>query len=163
MRKWLVTLFGLLVLGMTHYSIAEREHLLSHGALVLLELRPLDPRSLMQGDYMRLRFEVADRIAQAHAEDQRSGGGVAVLRLDSRGIGAFRRLDNDDTLALQEKRLRYRIRNGNVMLAGGAFFFEEGSAQVYENARYGEFRLAEDGGAVLMHLRDKDLKRLTAE
>ena len=56
-------------------------------------------------------------------------------------------------------RVRYRIRNGDVWLGTNAYFFEEGTAQRYEDARFGEFRVDRDSGeAVLVGLADADLK-----
>ena len=37
-------------------GIWQREQLLGSGRVVILELAPVDPRSLMQGDYMALTF-----------------------------------------------------------------------------------------------------------
>ena len=53
--------------------------------------------------------------------------------------------------------LRYRIRNDQVKFASNAFFFEEGSAQHYQPARYGEFRVSADGEMLLTNLRGADL------
>jgi len=41
---WLVLL---LILGMTNWSIFEKEDLLANGQVILLELAPVDPRSLI--------------------------------------------------------------------------------------------------------------------
>lgn len=43
-----------------------------------------------------------------------------------------------------------------VKLATNAFFFQEDDAKRYTAARYGEFRMAPDGAAILTRLRDKD-------
>src|SRR5690606_19512775 len=40
------------------HAVLGFERTLRDGQLVLLELAPVDPRSLMQGDYMALRFAV---------------------------------------------------------------------------------------------------------
>jgi uncharacterized membrane-anchored protein len=42
-----------------------------------------------------------------------------------------------------------------VRLASDAFFFEEGQGQTYQRARFGELRVADDGSAVLVGLRDE--------
>jgi len=39
--------------------------------------------------------------------------------------------------------LQYRIRGGKVKFASNAFFFAEGTAGIYEKAKYGEFTEAE--------------------
>ena len=44
----------LLLLGYLNWSIYQKEQTLRDGQLVLFELAPVDPRSLMQGDYMYL-------------------------------------------------------------------------------------------------------------
>src|SRR5690606_9942359 len=53
---------GLLVLGAVNYAIYAKERVIRDGDVVFLELAPVDPRSLMQGDYMALRFRLADQI-----------------------------------------------------------------------------------------------------
>ena len=57
-------------------------------------------------------------------------------------------------------RLRDRIRNRQVKLATNAFFFQEGHAEHYEPARYGEFRVAPSGELLLTQLRGERLERL---
>ena len=44
------------ILAAANWAIASRERLISSGEVVYLELAPVDPRSLMQGDYMSLRY-----------------------------------------------------------------------------------------------------------
>ena len=49
----------LLLLGYLNWSIYQKEQTLRDGQLVLFELAPVDPRSLMHGDYMSLRYREA--------------------------------------------------------------------------------------------------------
>ena len=138
-----------LVLAAVNWSILAKERIKASGELVLLELAPVDPRSLMQGDYMALRFALAESISP-----ERSGRAPVVL--DVRGVA---RLAPDPRSAGLS--IRYRIRNGQVWLGTNAYFFEEGSASRFERARYGDFRLDRDSGeAVLTGLRDINLKPL---
>ena len=60
MRKAVALIAGLAVLAFVNFGIYGRERLLTEGQVVLLRMAPVDPRSLMQGDYMRLNFEAAD-------------------------------------------------------------------------------------------------------
>ena len=53
---------GILILCIINVLVYQKEQHLSNGEVVLLELAPVDPRSLMQGDYMRLRFALAGTI-----------------------------------------------------------------------------------------------------
>lgn len=159
MRKAIAILAGLAVLAGANWTIFERERHLAEGAVVLLELAPLDPRSLMQGDYMALRFKVeVDAFGRARKEDPADGR--IVVRLDERGVAAFVRRDQGEPLAADELRLRYRVRDGRVKFATNAFFFQEGHARRYERARYGEFRASRAGELLLTHLRGEDLRRL---
>ena len=59
MRGALAILCAIVVLVRVNLSIAARERQLASGRLVYLELAPVDPRSLMQGDYMALRYRMA--------------------------------------------------------------------------------------------------------
>jgi uncharacterized membrane-anchored protein len=138
-----------LVLGAVNWSIVAKERIKTRGDIIRLELAPVDPRSLMQGDYMALRF------ALARAIDTGSSGSVA-LELDANRVATLDR--NPDA---QSPRLRYRIRNREVWLGTNAYFFEEGTAGRYEKARYGEFRLdRESGEAVLTGLLDAEFRKL---
>ena len=46
------------MLPVANVGIWQKEQLIAHGQPVFVELAPVDPRSLMQGDYMRLEFRV---------------------------------------------------------------------------------------------------------
>jgi len=138
-----------LVLGVVNASIVAKERIKSSGERIYLELAPVDPRSLMQGDYMALRFALADRV-------DATVSGTAPLVVDARGVATL----NPDSGA-EGLRIRYRIRGGRVWLGTNAYFFEEGTANRYVGARYGEFRVdRESGEAVLTGLADQDLKKL---
>src|SRR5690554_4287550 len=56
-----------LVLAVACYLVYGFERTLRDGQLVLLELAPADPRSLMQGDYMALRFAVDAQLPESGA------------------------------------------------------------------------------------------------
>jgi len=149
--RGLIVLGAVLVLGAVNFSIQGKEHIKAHGELIYLELAPVDPRSLMQGDYMALRFTIAASIDVS----QRSGNTVA-LKVDERRVASVAPAAATGTL-----RMRYRVRGGRVWLGTNAFFFEEGSAARFAPARYGEFRTNPDSGeAVLVGLRDGSFRKL---
>jgi uncharacterized membrane-anchored protein len=174
-RVWLAILSGVLILAAVNLSIYRREQLLQHGRFVLLELAPVDPRSLMQGDYMALRFQVANQaFPNFQWGSQRATDGVKamvpdgalVVNVDQHQVAHFQRIAKPgEVLAPNELLLRYRIRNSQIKFATNAFFFEEGQARLYEKARYGGFRVADNGDMLLssMHAADYTLLQKQAD
>jgi uncharacterized membrane-anchored protein len=160
MRRLIALLAGLAILVAVNYGIHQREQLLASGRVVLLELAPVDPRSLMQGDYMALRFAAAVAAFGGGRTETQTADGHLVLRLDGRGVGEFARFDDGSSLAADEVRMRYRVRAGRPKFGTNAFFFEEGTADRYADARYGEIRVDAEGEAILTGLRDRELRPL---
>lgn len=159
MRKAVAIVAGLAVLAFVNLGIYQRERLLSGGSIVLLKLSPVDPRSLMQGDYMRLNFEAADQAFPWQRRQSLADGHV-VVALDGQRVGHFRRFADGRALAPGEIRLRYRVRGGQPKFATDAYFFEEGQAKALEGAAYGEFRVGADGEMILTRLRDSGFRVL---
>ncbi len=160
MRKLLAILAGLAVLGFVNFGIYQREQLLTDGQLVLLRLAPVDPRSLMQGDYMALRFEVATRAFPMGVARPNVADGHVVVGLDQQRVGHFRRFADGRPLAPGEIALRYRIRGGTPQFATNAYFFEEGQAQAFAGAAYGAFQVGPDGDMILTDMRDAGFRVL---
>jgi len=166
----IVALMGLvIVLGFVNWSILGKEQHLADGDVVYLKLAPIDPRSLMQGDYMALRFAMADAVYEAlpKADDSKrwrqqveAPDGKVVVSIDDKNVASFRRIHGDEVLAAAEKLIKYRVRNSQVKFATNAFFFEEGQGSVYESALYGQFRVDSDGELLLVAMYDKDLNEL---
>lgn len=185
MRHWRkVLLWGGLLLALVVANLAIRDHerTLSEGRVVLLELAPVDPRSLMQGDYMVLRFAVDEAVMQAMHPDinhvrrlrqmgwgarrgcsaGRCGDGYLVVAPDRDGVGRFVRIqDAPQPLAANQIAVRFRERRwSQIVIAGNSWFFPEGQAKRYEPARYAELRVAADGTALIAGLRDGERKPL---
>lgn len=160
MRKAIAILAGLAVLAFGNVGIWQREQLLTEGRLVLLELAPVDPRSLMQGDYMRLNFALANEALPMGLE---TGEGRLIVMLDRNHVAQLRRRDDGSPLAPGEVAIKYRIRGGSPNFGTNAYFFEEGSAAIYADAAYGEFRVDADGEMILTGLRDRGGRRLGPE
>jgi uncharacterized membrane-anchored protein len=154
-------LFGglALILGVALFAIIDKERLLANGRAVLIELAPVDPRSLIQGDYMRLQFAIA-RSAEVRGGFGWPRDGRIVVRTDDRGVAQFVRRHEGEALSPGEQLLRYRVRGNRLRIGSDAFFFEEGTADRYMDARFGELRVDADGESVLVGLRDGELRRL---
>lgn len=175
--RWLPALA--LALGATSIVVVgsiQKQRILAEGERVLLPLAPVDPRSLLQGDYMVLRYaleqEIRDHDApepsafepsafEAPADLPRHGRLIVVI--DDQRVGHFARFDEGGPLGPDEHRIEYRLREGWggwLRIGAESFLFEEGRGEQYEAARYGELMVAEDGEVVLIGLRDADLQPL---
>ena len=153
--RWLTLLGAALVLGALNFGIAGKENIKRNGEVVYLRLAPLDPRSLMQGDYMALRYALVRELDKAVAGSAREGE----VRSVNVALAADHVATLADAAAPATLNLRFRIRNGQVWLGTNAFFFQEGDAQRFSGARFGEFRVdRQSGEAVLVGLRDEALK-----
>lgn len=163
MRKWLLWIFLALILIVVNALIFGKEQIISEGETMLLQLAPRDPRSLMQGDYMALRYSLANEV-RGKTSDQTSVDGQIVVTLDQQGVASFVRLyDASTPLTDNERLLHFRKRGGQVRLASNAYFFQEGHGQYYQTARYGELRVSPDGEAVLVGLRDNQYQLMRPE
>lgn len=151
-------LAGLLVsLAVPAWEVAKKERILSRGDTLLLQLAPVDPRSLIQGDYMRLDYALSRSVPQAAGWPR---DGTLVVRIGVDGVAEFARRDDGASLGEGERRLAYRIRKGRLQVGTDAYYFQEGTAGVYAGARFGEVRVAPDGTAVLVGLRDAERRPL---
>src|SRR4051794_24244708 len=103
MRRLIVVASAVALLALVNFGIHSREQLVNDGRIVLLELAPVDPRSLMQGDYMALVFRL-EREAPANTVSPGEEGGHLVVVLDANGVATYQRLDNATPLAANEAR-----------------------------------------------------------
>lgn len=159
----LLILAGLaLVLVVANAIIVDKERVRGSSRLVLLELRPVDPRALMQGDYMQLDFaEAVSRPPAGSAPPVM--GGIAIMRVDEAGVATLARIDDGAPLAADELRLRFAgLRaDGRIDFGIDAFFFEEGTGELYADARYGMFRVDAKGDRVLVGLADENGREIS--
>jgi len=170
--KWLILLLNLvLLLVYFNYSVVKKEKLLKDGQLVLLELAPVDPRSLMQGDYMALRYKISENIRnEIDSEDyiyinyeKTPKRGYCVVRIDTNGIAERVRFQKDKTpLHDGEYLINYTLSGGwwNVNIGAESFFFQEGHAERYEKAKYGGVKIDKNGNSLLIGLYDEQRKKI---
>jgi uncharacterized membrane-anchored protein len=160
-QRWGIAVAAVAVLLVANLAIWQKESLIAHGQPVFVELAPADPRSLMQGDFMRLNFRLPAALEQGLDDDLlRAQRPHAVARRDERGVLALVRLDDGTPLAADELRIELTPKDGRWILVTDAWFFPEGEAQRWSGARFGEFRVDGGGRALLVGLRGPELKPL---
>lgn len=148
MKTTLIWLGALLTLGALNLAIRQKESILAHGETVYLKLAPVDPRSLMQGDYMVLNYAIAREL---RTKDLHPIGGLVVVQVDAQGIASFTRMDDGTELAENERHLAYKNRRG-AQFGIENFFFQEGLGDDYAQAEYAKLKLSPNGGAMLINL-----------
>lgn len=147
-RIFLFLIGGAVALMAVNWQIVKSENLRRTGAEVLLPLRPVDPRSLMQGDYMVLQYAILP--------DKAPDVGTVILAVDQNRMAKFQRLDDGAPLQPHEQRLRYKKspKTGRVRFGIESFFFQEGDQTRYSSARFAIVRISAEGDAFLTGLAD---------
>lgn len=160
MRLKIMIILAVLILGVLNYGIYQKEQIKSQGVLTLLALAPLDPRSLMQGDYMQLRYQLSEDIDMAdYPADQQSG--YMVIRRDTQNVAQFIRFHQGEVLKTDELLLAYHSHRGNIKIQPDSFLFQEGHAAPYQQAKYGIFRLDPSGNHLLVGLADENYQEIS--
>lgn len=147
-----------LLLFLFNQSVLKKEAILADGQLVLLKLAPVDPRSLMQGDYMRLRYEMTTRLEV----DSIPKRGFCVVTLDEQGVAKRERLQTEQEPVHEgEYLIEYTIQDWrSINIGAESFFFQEGHAQKYEEAEYGGLKIDAKGNSILIGLYDENRQRI---
>lgn len=140
-------------------TIRQKEAILETGRTIYVPLAPVDPRSLMQGDYMALRFELPSELPPPVVAGDPPVRAIASL--DARSVakvttlaGASYKPTSDEIIITLARK------HGRWMFATDAWYFKEGTADTYAKAKFGEFRVAPDGEALLVGLADENLQAL---
>ena len=166
-----------IILGIANYSVIKYEDVLNNGKPIILKLAPIDPRSLMQGDYMRLNYEIMTQFRQQfYGEDsnrmrikelegrQNISKVYVLLKSGEKGAMDLCRVElsppTDFTGCQAEVYLPINTTDSwNSTLPSHSYFFAEGKGAYYAKAAYGEYRF-KDGKALLAQLLDENLKPL---
>lgn len=169
-----------LVLGVANAVIVQKERILSGGRPVVLELAPVDPRSLMQGDYMALNFAISQQVSaligglplEQEQAVRQAGRLQASLQPDERGVAQLRgvHVDMDGEsrwLGVEQQaepqdavRLSLKRRQSGWTPGTDAWFFAEGTGERFDKARYGEFAVSDGGQALLRRMLDAQLQEI---
>lgn len=149
--KLLIIANLLALFGYLGYSLAAKEQLLREGTRVLLELAPSDPRSLMQGDYMRLDYAIERDLLW----EENSKRGYVIVQLDGNGVATAKRIQETlDPLTEGEYAINYLKKDWSVDIGAGSYFFQEGRADDFQAAEYGSLVVDDRGNSLLVGLVD---------
>lgn len=148
---------AILMLTLVNWQIWQQEDVLARGRSVYFEIGPVDPRSLMQGDYMELTFPVLGAVDR---DCRRLTVCPVVAKLDGRGVVVAARKHSERPLAADELLLHLAVRSGRTKPGASEWFFAEGEGPRWAKARYAHFRLLPDGRSALSELRGAQMEKL---
>ena len=154
-KFWIVANLIAIVLFLV-YTTYQKEEILHSGTLILLELIPSDPRSLIQGDYMDLRYLISspEQLPQ-RGEKGSERKGYCVVEREENGVAVLKRYQLHPTpLAEDEFLIAYKRSASRVSLGAESYFFEEGSQEKFLDARYGGLKVDAKGNSILIGLYD---------
>jgi len=159
-RKLILVLSLIITLITIGLSVANREKLLKNGETVLFELSPVDPRSIMQGDYMTLNYRIISGVNTDHIPSR----GYMAFTTDSLNVARCIRFQKDKhPLFENEKIIRYFCHKWNISIGSESFFFQEGDEKLYSAARYGGIKVGKNGESILTGLFDENRKEIIKE
>ncbi|MCI5724770.1 GDYXXLXY domain-containing protein [Fusobacterium sp.] len=136
MKTTLIIFNFILLLVLTSFS-AFKEESYKKGDYFYLKLAPVDPRSLIQGDYMILNYEIVDELwARLNNTKNNMKVGYIVAKIDENKVAHF--IDVVDK-PFDDKNLifiKFKSNSYNIKINADSFLFQEGEAKTYENAKY---------------------------
>lgn len=147
----------LLTLLVANGAIWQKEALISTGRPVFIPLAPVDPRSLMQGDYMALNFQLPSIDRKDLGSLRRA---KVIAKIDRRGVAVMQDFAGQRTLAPDEILIELVRTGSGLRPAADGWYFKEGEALRWSRAKYGEFRIDGQGRALLVNLRGAALEPL---
>ena len=158
-----IFLIILLQAGWIGYQVYSNETLLQNGDTVTLKLEPLDPRSLLQGDYVELNYSIS-QLPNTTIEDE--GPITIVLRKNDQGIHEYTGIYrfNDKWNTTYERKPDDILLNGKVTYSWDNttrvtygiehFFIPEGTgADVQRKVKFAVVKVSEDGNGIVYELK----------
>lgn len=154
MKKWLPLLIALTSIAFMLGLISHHHRHIALGQVIYVQLTPVDPRSLLQGDYMQLGYNLH---LQADKSSRRYEKALAFIELNDRNVVI--QTSWQKSAKSQPLWLSY---NRNWQPAADSFFFAEGLGACYEQARFAKLSLYQKH-AVLLDLVDENLQDLACQ
>lgn len=136
-KNAILLLSTLIILALINVGIYQKEKILNEGDIILLELQPIDPRSLMAGDYMAFRYKIAQDLNNTK-EATRQKHGYLVIKPDKDNVSEFVRVYQGEKLLDNEKlvKFNYKASTHQFSIKPDSFLFQEGLQPLYQKAEY---------------------------
>lgn len=150
-----IFLIILLQLSILSVQVIKSEIILQQGEIVILELQPIDPRSLIQGDYVMLAYTVGNLEIPNGMHNERVN---MVLRKDETNVYQYagyyhhhKKWNKDYQPEAEDVIITGRYNGDNQVHFGiESYFVPEGTGlEVEENAKFAIVKVAKDGNSIL--------------
>ena len=161
--KWFFLVACVLAGFLGGYAVSTQRDLQT-AQTVYLKIEPLDPRALLSGDYMQLRYDferpylakqgqplllqVGENkvlyLPSAEAEDEAQTTQAPATQADTP--------QRPQNVRIKTLRSRYRVPH--------QFYFQEGTGKKYENAVYAKVAVLANGSILLTGLTDENFNLL---
>lgn len=173
MKKYFSLILAMVTILLLVGLVSKSEWHLHHSKSIFIQLKPVDPRSILQGDYMALAYELNLQSLKALAGSESEALDQVIFNhstvpakviLDSQNRVVRTVLDTNNSFAGQNLILKNPENRFQALYpASRSFLFAEGLAQCYEKAKYAEFKVNPKGEAILFDLRGKELQPLNCK
>ncbi|OEH84929.1 hypothetical protein BHU72_06980 [Desulfuribacillus stibiiarsenatis] len=147
------------------YQVGTSEQALVHGKPVKLELVPLDPRSIMQGDYVILNYTISQLFAEngqqfpdfVMGEEWSHGQTVQiVLTPDEQGVHQFKEMYEGQEIGPMDVVMNGKYQGWRFIYGIENYYVPEGTGgEVERTMKYAYVRVAANGNAIIERLSDQ--------
>lgn len=148
LKSKLYIFFILAVSCLFLYNITRQETMLNNGRDIYLKLAPVDPRSLMQGDYMILNYEISRHM------DCNAQGEVLTINANNTAdwVAPFLGQSLEEDMIVIQPITKTKF---TCAPAPESFMFQEGKD--FTKAKYAKLKYAANGNLLLTNLTDENL------
>lgn len=147
LKKYLL-LFNIFILFFFTMKAALKEERYQKQESFYLKLAPVDPRSLLQGDYMVLNYDISDK-ARIESSNLNLKNGYIVVALNEHKIASFLSVSNSKINEENTKSIPFTYRGSNIDIGGNTFLFQEGMGEQYSRAKYAKVVITKSSIRVL--------------
>ncbi|MGC6404777.1 MAG: GDYXXLXY domain-containing protein [Candidatus Comchoanobacterales bacterium] len=168
MKKIMLVLSTLIVMLVINGLIIEKEQTLRHGDTILVKMGAVDPRSMMQGDYMAVGYKLVMRLSEKSYPMITQGAQYIVIEVDKDRVAQFSRVYQNEALNDHEYLVGFTIDRTEYNFLDEddkriylqldlpqQYFIQEGS-QAYDDAVYVVLKTSKSGEYLLFGLADEE-------
>ena len=160
MRSKIMIIFLVCILVVLNLILYNSEQTSTKGQTFFLKLESSKAEVLpVYGNSIDLTYEINGNYSQKLYSDMQSGLGQIVILIDESGDGRFVRFYDGKGISSKEVLIRFQKEEGKdyIQLLPKSFFFQEGHAKYYDQAKYGVFkRQSGDNNLNLIGLADEN-------